>query len=70
VTTSRDCEHGYHAALVAHPPIEADGSVEIDYCCSQCGAIEYTVSYGADAWQRELAHRAEQEAQRRCGTRR
>ena len=52
------CEHGYHAALVASAPIEAEDSVEIDHVCSRCGAIEYTVSYTKAHWLQELAKRA------------
>lgn len=56
-TQTVDCEHGFHAALVPAPPVESDSSVEIDYVCPLCGAIEYTQSWGKEAWQKELAKR-------------
>lgn len=64
MTTPRDCERGVHAALVAQAPLEGDDSIEIDYICPVCRSIEYTLSYGKDAWARELVKRAELESRR------
>lgn len=65
MTTSPDCEHGFHGVLIAHAPIESGDTVEIDFVCTACGSIEYTHYYARKDWQRELAHRAEQNARRR-----
>jgi hypothetical protein len=47
---ANDCEHGYHAVLVAREPVDSGDSVEIDHVCTACGAIEYTVSWTKKAW--------------------
>jgi hypothetical protein len=63
--TGPDCEHGHHGALIPHPPIESEDSVEIDYVCTACGSTEYTKYYAREAWQRELEHRQTRERERK-----
>lgn len=54
-----NCELGHHGALVAAAPIETDTTVEVDFVCPACGAIEYTQSWGKAAWLQEQTRRTE-----------